>query len=142
MATTVSSTSAALSAEGYRKVFRDLSKTQIVGTGDTTVDAFLAKRANQTIWVQRIVVYITTSSAQSLSFQDDASTPLVIAKVPATPAVDTRWDFDFGDRGVPLTENKDLDISISGAGLAANIQVYAYQVHSSTIDSTAGSASQ
>ncbi len=138
----ITSTSAMLSAEGFRKVFRDMTKTQIIGTGDTTVNAFLAKRANQTIWVQKIVVYITTDSAQSLTFQDDAGTPLVIAVVPTSPGVDTRWDFDFGDRGVPLGENQDLDISISGAGLAANVQVEAYQVHSSTVDSTAGASVQ
>ena len=86
----ITSTSASLTAEGYRKVFRDLTKTQIIGTGDTTVDAFLAKRANQTIWVQRIVVYVTTDSAQSLTFQDDASTPVVVAVVTTSPGIDTR----------------------------------------------------
>ncbi|HDZ44847.1 hypothetical protein LCGC14_0520960 [marine sediment metagenome] len=141
MATSTTGPSA-LSAEGYRKVFRDLSKSVVITASDTTLDAFLAKRASQTIWVQRIVVYITTSAAQIMSFQDDASTPIVIAVLDVSPAVRSRWDFDFGDRGMALTENKDLDINLDGAGLAANVQVYAYQVHSSTIDSTAGSASQ
>lgn len=138
MATTVTPPGAnGLTAEQRRRVFTDMTKSVTLTASDTTQDAFLAKRANYRIWVQRIVVYITTDAAQSMTFQDDAGTPLVIATVPSSPGDETRWDFDFGPAGVALGENQDLDISLSAAGLAGQVTVYAYRAPSSVFAASA-----
>lgn len=131
-----------MTAERRREVFQDMTKAITLVATDTTQDAFLAKKANYTIWVQRIVVWISTSAAQSMTFQDDAGTPLVVAVVPSSPGANTRWDFDFGPVGRPLGENQDLDITLSAAGLAGSVIIYAYRAPSSPITASAGASSQ
>ncbi|MGE3341488.1 MAG: hypothetical protein AB7J46_06365 [Candidatus Altimarinota bacterium] len=95
-------------------------------TATETTELVAARSASWTIYVQRIIVWIKTDAAQSLTFQDDAGTPVVIAKVPASPGADTRRDFDFGPRGVALTEGKNLDAAFSAAGLAGHLEVIGY----------------
>lgn len=113
------------SADGYRRFYQDASMqfTRTAGEGDLTL---IAAKANHTTYVQRIIVYITTDAAQSWSFEDDNGTPKKIAEVTTSPGDETRWDFDFGDIGVPLTEAKDLELNVSAAGLAGHGEVYAY----------------
>lgn len=136
MATLVTPPGVDMSASDRRRRYKDKTRSVILTASDTTQDAFLTKRANHRIWVQRIIGYITTNAAQSITFQDDAGTPLVIATITTSPGDETRWDFDFGSVGVPLGENQDLDISLSAAGLAGNITVYAYQAPSSVFDTS------
>jgi hypothetical protein len=93
----------------------------------TTTTLITALDANRTIYVQRIVVWITTSVAQSLTFQDTAGTPFVIAVVPSSPGANTRFDFDFGPEGIALTKGKNLQAVFSAAGLAGHIVMFAYQ---------------
>src|SRR3990167_753344 len=140
MATNITPPGVGLTAEARRRVYKDKSRSIILVAADTTQDAFLTKRANHRIWVQRIVGYITTDSAQSITFQDDAGTPLVVFTITTSPGDETRWDCDYGDAGFPLGENQDLDITLSAAGLAGNITVYAYQAPSSVFDTTTSSA--
>ena len=111
----------------YRKIHRDVSTelTFTASTGDTTL--ITATSASHTIFVQRIVVWITTDAAQSLSFEDTAGTPVQIAEVTASPGDSTRWDFDYGEEGTPLTEGTNLNMNVSAAGLAGRVKVYAYQ---------------
>lgn len=103
-----------------RSFYQDISGTLIVAaaTGDTTL---VTGKANQTIYIQRIVVYITTDTAQSFSFEDSNGTPRQVAVVTTSPGDDTRWDFDFGGDGMPLNEGKNFLLNVSAAGLAANI---------------------
>ena len=137
MATTVTPPGhSGLTDEQRRRVFRDMTKTVILTAADGDQDAFLAKRANHRIWIQRIIGYITTDAAQSIAFQDDAGTPLVVATITTSPGDETRWDLYFGPVGIPLGENQDLDINVSAAGLAGNIAVYAYQAPSSVYDTS------
>lgn len=111
----------------YRKVNRDVSTelTMAAATGDTVL--ITATSASHTIFVQRIIAYITTDAAQSWSFEDTAGTPVQVAVVTTSPGDDTRWDFDFGEEGLPLTEGTNLNLNVSAAGLAGRIKVYAYQ---------------
>jgi len=110
-----------------RTFFQDVSTNLTVGaaTGDTTLIS--VRNAAHQIFVQRIIAFITTDAAQSWSFEDDAGTPVQIAEIPASPGDSTRWDFDFGAMGAPLTAGKDLELNVSAAGLAGHIEVYAYQ---------------
>lgn len=108
------------SAAEYRQIYRDISSSVAIGAadGDTTL---VSGVASHTIYVQRIIVWISTDAAQSWSFEDDNGTPKQIAEVTTSPGDSTRWDFDFGDVGVPLTEGKDFELNVSAAGLAGNI---------------------
>jgi hypothetical protein len=93
----------------------------------TTLTLKAAKSASHTIFVRRIIVYINTDAAQSITFQDSNASPVVIAKVTTSPGADTRWDFDYGERGFGLTQGKDLKAVFSAAGLAGKIVFYGYQ---------------
>ena len=79
-----------------------------------------------TIFVQRIIVWITTSAAEGITFQDE--TGFEIAAVDTSPGANTRWDFDFGERGVSLTAGSDLQAVFSDPGLAGHMEWYGYQV--------------
>ncbi len=130
-------------AAGYRSFYTDVSMNTVVAAagGDQTLIS-IGARTSWTIFVQRIIVYITTDAAQSWSFEDDNGTPKKIAEVTASPGDETRWDFDFGPIGVPLTEGKDLELNVSAAGLAGHIEVYAYRKLTSPLAATAGAALQ
>lgn len=119
-------------AAELRNWYRDISGSQIVATdtGDTTL---ATGKASHKIFIQRIIAYITTDAAQSWTFQDSADTPQVVAKVTTSPGVDTRWDFDFGEVGMPLTEGKNFVLNVSAAGLAGHIEWYGYLKQSSTV---------
>lgn len=115
----------------YLTQFKDLSRTLNLLATDTptTVGAdFLAGRAGYTIYILRIVVHVRTAAAQTITFQDDASTPFPVAILPASAAVgDQHVLIDVQDGpGIPLTEGKNLDIVGGVAGVAATISIVAY----------------
>lgn len=113
-------------AEDYRRIYSDVSGSLAVTatTDDTTL---VAGKTGHTLYIQRIIAYITTDAAQSWSFEDNNSSAKFLAKVTTSPGVDTRWDFDFGDIGVPLTEAKGFVLNVSGIGLAGHIEWYGYR---------------
>lgn len=94
-------------------------------TDDTTL--ITAFSAAHTLYIQRLVVWITTSVAQSITFQDSNGTPFVIAVVSSPPGANTRWDFDFGPKGISLTLGKNLVANFSAVGLAGHMEWEAYQ---------------
>lgn len=109
-----------------RRFYQDVSGTltATASTDDTTL--VTVKNANSTLYIQRVIAYITTDAAQSWSFEDTAGTPVKVCKVSTSPGVDTRWDFDFGATGYPLTEGKNFNLNMSAAGLAGHIEWYGY----------------
>lgn len=114
------------SAAALRRIFSDISGslTATTTTDDTTL---VAAKASHTIYIQRIIAYITTDAAQSWAFEDNNGTAKSVAKVTTSPGVDTRWDFDFGDTGIPLTEGKAFVLNVSAVGLAGTIQWSGYR---------------
>lgn len=126
----------------YRRWYEDVTAdlTMAAGTGDTTL--ITARNANYTIFVQRIIAFITTDAAQSWSFEDSAGTPVQIAEVTTSPGDSTRWDFDFGPAGAPLTEGKNLLLNVSAAGLAGHVHVEAYQKLTAVVNANAGASLQ
>jgi hypothetical protein len=113
-------------AAWYRTTYRDISGALALtaATGDTTLVSNASANGLGTGWtlfIQRIIVWVSTDAAQSMSFEDDNGTPRQIAEVTTSPGDSTRWDFDYGDRGVPLTEAKDFELNVSAAGLAGMI---------------------
>lgn len=82
-------------------------------------------KTNYTVRVQSITVTIKTSAAQAITFEDSNGTQLYVAKIPASPGADTRWNFDFGPLGKPLTSGKNLMMDMT-AGNAGHVEVVAY----------------
>ena len=107
-----------------RAIYPDASSntTIVVGTADYTL---VTGKTNYTIYVQRIIVWVTTSAAENLSFED-STTGLRIANIPASPGASTRWDFDFGPEGRALTEGENLVLNASAAGNVGHVEVLAY----------------
>jgi hypothetical protein len=128
----------AYSREFYQKTYGKLSYSKVLGAGESgTLDNVIPVRnANWTIYVQAIMFTPTTGVAQTLTFQDDAGTPVPIAKTVASPTQGESYIFDFGPEGVPLTAGKNLDIAISAAGLAGSIHIEGYQKLSSVVAAT------
>lgn len=93
---------------------------------DTSTLTLLTVLANHTIIVTKIMVSVITDAAQSVSVQDSAGTPVIIAKTKASPGLGP-ITFDFGEDGTRLTEATNLVANLSGAGLAARIHVEGYQ---------------
>lgn len=113
--------------EHQRNFFGSASADSLVGASDTSKDNVIAVRSSlYTIYVQRITVSVTTDAAQSLIFQDDANTPVLIGKTKASPGLGP-IEIDFGPEGTALTQGKNLDIATSGAGIAARVRIEAYQ---------------
>lgn len=101
-------------------------------TAQTTVQLKAVKDSSHTIYIQRVIVFIKTDAADSITFQDDSGTPVVVGVVTSSPGVDTRWDFDYGEQGIALTTGANFEAVFSAAGLAGTIVFYGYQKGSGT----------
>lgn len=97
----------------------------LVATSDGTTNELVPAKTNHTVFVTNISIAVTTDNAATLTFQDDASTPIIIAKTKSSPGIGPIL-FEFGEMGTPLTEEKALDLNISGAGLTGRVHVEGY----------------
>lgn len=112
----------------HRTQFLDVSVRRAVVAGvDPASDPLIAGKAGHTIYIQRIVVHVTTAAAKYFQFQDNAAAPVVIAKLPASAAVGDAHVLIDSEEGVPLTEGKDLDLVTDGAGVAGTLIVEGYR---------------
>lgn len=118
-----------------------VSYSIVAATDYSTANAKIAAKTGYTIYIQRILVNVSTTNAATQLFQDNASTPIIAAGTPATPALGPIV-FDFGGDGFALTESKSLDHKMSGAGLAASITIQAYRKRTAALDTRSGSANQ
>lgn len=128
-------------AAWFRSYFQDISGSRQVAAADSGNITLKAARTGHTHFIQRVIVYITTDFAASMVFRDDNGTPVKVCEVPASPGDETRWDFDFGERGMPLTEAKAFILALSGAGLAGHVEWQGYCKQSSTMTADAFAAS-
>lgn len=94
-------------------------------TDDTTL--ITVSSAINTLNIQTVYITIKTDAAQSITFQDSAASPVYVCKVTTSPGADTRWAFDFGPKGMPLTLGKNFVANCSAVGLACHIEWTAYQ---------------
>ncbi len=93
------------------------------------------KDIKHTIFVQRIVVsYLTHADGKTIDFQDDANSPVLIARRLDDAENDTTAGadcivWDFGPIGTALTEGKSLDIvaNTADSGSTARIHIEGYQ---------------
>jgi len=118
----------------FHVAYQDRHTQFTVATADTaTVHVLAAKSADRQIFVQRIFLSVTTFANKTLTFQDTANTPVVVAAflIPTTQptaAGQQNYQIDFGPHGFALTAGKGLDMTISAAGVGAAIVVDAYEV--------------
>ncbi|MET0742952.1 MAG: hypothetical protein ABWY78_06235 [Microvirga sp.] len=113
----------------HRRRFQDISGSTVLAVGDNlsaTLRVLAAGKAGYTIYVQSIAVHVLTDNAATLNFQDDATTPVVVAKTKASPGIGPIY-FEFGDEGRALTEGKDFELGNSAAGLVADITWQGYK---------------
>lgn len=110
-----------------RKFGQDVSISYAF-TGSTdysTANSKITGKAGWSIYVQKILLSVTTDNAATQTFQDSAGTPVPIAMSKASPGLGPiLWD--FGERGVRLTSGKDFQHKMSGAGMAGAVSVQAY----------------
>ncbi len=99
-------------------------------TGDTTL--VTVKKAAYTLFIQRIIAYFTTSAAVNWSFE--SATGAVIANIPASPGVDTRWEFDFGAKGKSVDVGQNFVLNVSATGSAGHIEWEGYQRLTAAVD--------
>lgn len=118
----------------YRMCYADKSTdlTVLAATDDTTL--ITPKSADHQIFVQRIVVTISTYAAKTWLFKDSAGTPveLDLISIPAAAVAlasesNAFATLDYGPVGTPLTKGKNLLLDVSAAGAAGRIHVEAYE---------------
>lgn len=97
-----------------------------------TVEMKAVRSANHCLHIRHIIIGVTTYSAKTLTFQDDAGTPVPIAHFSIPSAAPTgggpqEYRIDFSGSGTPLTTGKNLDLVLSGAGVAGRIHIEGYE---------------
>jgi hypothetical protein len=133
---------------GYQNHYTNKSTdlSVLAATDDTTL--ITAKSAGHTIFVQKIVINITTYSAKTWLFKDSAGTPVekALISIPAAavalPSESNSMVIDFGPKGTPLTEGKNLLLDVSAAGAAGTIHVEAYEKLTAVVSYLAGASLQ
>lgn len=97
----------------------------LLAASDGTTNELVPAKTNHTIFVTHISVAITTDAAQTLTFQDDTGTPIVLAKTKSSPGIGPIL-FEFGEMGTPCGAGQAFDLNISAAGLAGRIHAEGY----------------
>jgi hypothetical protein len=115
--------------------FPDASVSFKRTTAEGSIQPLIAGQAGRRVHVQRIHVSITTTAAQTWTFQTSQTTPTVLGTIDAS--VPGSVTIDFGPDGYPVAEGEDLDLVISGAGAAGVGTVEAYWRQSSTLAASA-----
>ncbi len=110
------------------------------GSAVATTVVKAVRGANHTIYVQRIVLSITThAAAKVFTIPDTAGTPVVIANrvdLAAAAGVPDVLVWDFGPIGTPITAAKDLNYvaNTGGSGFVGRFHVEGYQKLSAVIN--------
>lgn len=102
-----------------------------IAAGDSgTISLVTARSSLFTIYVERIDVTIKTTAAQTITFQDTNGTPVWVEATDTNPGANTKYTWEFPG-GRKLTIGKDFVAVLSGAGLAAHIEIFGYQMTAS-----------
>lgn len=97
---------------------------------DATVVALKALTVGRTVYVTKLTLSIKThANAKFVAFQDDAGTPIVIAKhgdLTGAAGVPSVVTWDFGKGGVALTASKGLNAVSEASGVAGTVYAEGY----------------
>jgi hypothetical protein len=116
-----------------RGTYKPFSVDVTVLAANDGTPTLAALKAGFTIFVTKIIVSVTTDNAATLTFQDSADTPVLIAKTKASPGLGAPMVWEFGEDGTALTEGKNFNMAISAAGLAARVHVEGYWKQTSPV---------
>jgi hypothetical protein len=102
-----------------------VSYSFVAATDYTAATAKIAAKVGHKICIISIALAVTTDNAATQTFQDNAATPILVAKSKASPGLGPiLWE--FGPDGFELTEGKSFDHLMSAAGMAGAVVVTAY----------------
>src|SRR5690349_7678949 len=113
----------------WQKIHGRHSKDGAVAVGDSaTVTMITAKDSNHTIYVQKVHLTLTTADGtHTWTVEDSNNTPKILNATDAAASSGSEYIWDFGPRGVALTQGKNLQMVLSGAGNVGTWEVEAYQ---------------
>ena len=117
------------SAAWYRTQYTDKSVRRTVVAADVDAqhaNVIVPKSSKHTVYIQRILMAVTTDAAQTITFQDDSGAP-VVGKSKASPGLGLHVVADHGAEGMPLGEGESLDMIFSAAGPAGIVTIEAYE---------------
>lgn len=132
----------------FTNLYNDKTTDVDILVGTTSLNNVLAaKSANHQIWVQKIMLSITTHFDTLITFDDDgAGPPIATFTDEATPATTGQGEipivWDFGPKGRPLTLGANLDIIIGSAGVIGVVHIEAYEKLGASISYLAGASLQ
>lgn len=123
------------SYERKRKQHGDKSVNVDILTGTAAyADVIAPRSANHTVYIQRIILSITTHVADTYTFDDDGAGPAIATHLDVTPqaaGVPSTVTWDFGPNGRPITGKLDVSHSSTGVAIA---RIEAYERLSATIN--------
>jgi hypothetical protein len=100
-----------------RTFYQDISSKLFVAAA-TTTSTLVTGKTPDTIYIQKIHIEVTAGSAgKTWSIQDNNGAAVTIIPPVDVSAV-AHYDFDAGPEGIPITEGKNLVLTISAAGAA------------------------
>lgn len=109
-----------------------LSYPFLAATDYSTASTKITGKTGWTIYIQRILLSVTTDNAAVQTFQDSAGTPVELAKSKVSPGLGP-IEWEFGEEGLALTEAKSFQHKMSAAGMAGTVTVQAYMRQTATI---------
>ncbi len=127
---------------GKLSAFEDVTFSFQLATGDdfsTNAKSCIALDAAKTIYIQRIVIGISTADkAKSVTFQDTAGVILVKKNATADPTEVASTPggvtvVDYGPDGFPLTQGLGLDFKNSATGIVMSVYIQAYRRRTTTV---------
>ena len=128
----------------FKRAYSDKSVDLDILTGTASyANVIAAKSASHQIFIQKIILSITTHAADVYTFDDDGAGAVVAAHTDAAAGagVLSVIEWDFGPAGVALTVGANLDISHSSTGVA-KVHIEAYEKLGAVISYLAGASLQ
>lgn len=104
---------------------------------DATNVPLVTVRPNHTIYVQKVVLSITTHAVKFAQVMDDNGTPFIVAKhndLAAAAGVPSVVEWDFGPHGIPITAGKSLLCVSEASGPVGFFYVVGYQKLTSVVN--------
>lgn len=117
----------------YRKFYQDISGSLNItsSTDDTTL---VTDKTPDTIYLQKAHIQITgASGGKTWQLVDSAGTPVQITGPFPTDTDGSHYDMDFGAKGTPLTEGKNLVLDVSATGAAGIVTWEGYQKRTAVV---------
>jgi hypothetical protein len=115
-----------------RYASKNLSRAIVIADDTTALNNIITpKSADHQLYIQKVMFRETVeSNGKSLTFQDDASTAVLLgvySSVTAAAGIPKSLELDYGPEGFALTKGKNLDVIVSAAGIAGSLHIEAYE---------------